>query len=48
MFGKAIAQLIGTIECAGRIICSWCGKDMGASGTDMDTHTICGDCAKKM
>lgn len=32
----------------GRIICSWCGKDMGPASTDMDTHGICSTCASKM
>jgi hypothetical protein len=46
--GKAIAELIERVTCFGRVICSWCNKDMGPSKTDMDSHGICADCAKKM
>lgn len=32
----------------GRVICAWCGRDLGPYSGDGDTHTICGDCLKKM
>lgn len=47
-FGKAIAEIIDAVQCAGRRICSWCDKDMGPAPTKEDTHGICPDCAKKM
>jgi len=31
----------------GRIICSWCGRDLGPYDGEGDTHGICGDCLKK-
>ena len=45
-FGKAIAEIIDAVTCYGRVICSWCGKDMGPAKTDMDSHGVCKDCAK--
>ena len=46
-FGKAIAEIVSAVVCYGRVICSWCGKDMGPSGTDMDSHGICAKCLDK-
>lgn len=31
----------------GRMICAWCGKDLGTSGTPEDSHGICKKCEKK-
>jgi len=32
-----------------RIICAWCGKDLGPSyGTRENSHGICPDCAEKL
>jgi len=30
----------------GRVICSWCGKDMGEAETELDTHGCCLGCLK--
>ncbi len=32
----------------GRMICSWCGRDLGPSGTAQDSHGICADCDRKL
>jgi hypothetical protein len=31
----------------GRIVCAWCGKDMGPAKTRLDSHEICGTCKVK-
>jgi len=31
-----------------RIVCSWCGKDMGVKKGRGITHGICEDCIKKI
>lgn len=41
MFTKFLHQF-------GRVICAWCGRDLGSYSGDGDTHTICSDCLKKM
>lgn len=33
---------------AGRMICAWCGEDMGPSNTDEDSHGICKECAESV
>ena len=32
----------------GRMICAWCGRVIGASGTDSDSHGICERCRDAM
>lgn len=32
----------------GRMICAWCGRVIGASGTDADSHGICAECERKL
>ena len=32
----------------GRYICMKCGKDLGPSGTEEDSHGICPKCLRKM
>jgi len=29
-----------------RLICAWCGKDLGEANTSQDTHGICESCKK--
>jgi hypothetical protein len=43
--GKAIAQIIDAVTCAGRVLCMYCKKDMGPAPTDMDSHSVCTSCA---
>lgn len=31
----------------GRILCAWCGRDLGPSGTDENSHGICNKCLRK-
>jgi hypothetical protein len=31
-------------ESGARVVCAWCGKDLGPSDTDGDSHGICEDC----
>lgn len=30
-----------------RVVCSWCGADLGPSATETDSHGICNACAEK-
>ena len=32
----------------GRMICAWCGRDLGPSGTAQDSHGICAACDAKL
>ena len=32
----------------GRFICAWCGRDLGPSGTERDSHGICSECDRKL
>ena len=32
----------------GRMLCAWCGRDLGPRGTDADSHGICADCERKL
>jgi len=32
----------------GRVICAWCGKDMGPSPTPEDSHGICPECGRRL
>jgi hypothetical protein len=30
------------------MLCAWCGRDLGPSGTAEDSHGICRECDKKL
>jgi predicted amidophosphoribosyltransferase len=32
----------------GRMICAWCGRDLGPSGARADSHGICAECERKL
>ena len=32
----------------GRLVCAWCGRDLGPSNTPEDSHGICEKCRRKM
>lgn len=32
----------------GRIICAWCGRDLGPSGTRDDSHGVCAACEARL